>query len=618
MSNEIGATYTIPWDIGRQYQFRGIEKHTRRSRKNIYKGHFVDTAPAGLRPNVPYCVKIIHVKSQKLDAPQNREYFDLVDFQGDHLRQILAWNPAAEACVDSLRKTGTCGNAENCIIVEPLLEPCDRLFKNCSKQACHLRLDAMWQFAKGCEELTKDENKLGPYYIQAHRDLKRDNILMQLLAEKPRYRIIDFASVRLNKEYPVPTKNDVLVDPGETFHSAMSADNTAPEDLDGSPFRVSGKTDVYALGMMLAELFVTIQDSPSNNPNIPWVLLHGWDKKYPQTTVCNLNRSFGEMLEKYEPTAAWDNTWIEQDLAACGRRVQWESMADQTVLNSIRKLFFDSTRIDPAKRINLPQFIERLEEIIRMEKRSTSRIPVSVYLFDQTSFNRHLSSYRRAARTAMEQEKVVRGEASAALCVAFRRSLPTDKTWQDAIVAMSNGPISSPDQLEAALQRCGTRNGTGQSALLHTLNYCTQQILDLLSPADSPYTFTGMIHLFSPEIPPLDSIAPIVFNGQSIDLMSYSSMMNMTFEGTLLRIFLYTSAAPNLFTEDPLWYTYFPLDGPTDMEDYRIDQTPLQSQSGVSVPPAAHGDEKRLSFYDGTYDYYIEFDDGSKGFIGMK
>ncbi len=610
----------IQWDIGRIFRFEITSMNPAHSKK-VCQGKFIGTAPDGLTPGVPYCIKIIDANVQDLSLPQCREYFELVDFRGEHLRPILARNPAAQSCAEQLRRNGTCHNATNCIIVEPVLQPSDPLFQDCSKKPIAMRLDALLQIATGCEELTNPENILGPYYIVAHRDLKAGNIMVAYLNNKPHYYLIDFASVRLNKEDPILLSYFPEDIPDNTFRGPISPHNTAPEDLEGSPFKISGKTDIYALGMLMAELFLTITDSPSNNPNARWVTLHGWNRTDPRRTLDNLNAGFTEALELYEPSATWDNTWIEQDLASHNRKLQWENIADPLVLTAIRKLFFDSTRIDPEKRVNLPEFIERLKAIIELERRSTSRIPLSIYLFDQTHFNQHRQSYRYAARGALESEKKVRGPSSAGLCVAFRRSLPTDRSMMDAVQLLGNAPLSNSNQLEAALQYCDTRNGLGENTALYALNFAVQTLLRLTSSEDSPYIFTGKIHLFSPEIPTLDSIAPIQKkDGQTVDLLGFADMMSTSFEGIPMKVFLYSSGAPQICSKDIMWYTHIPLNPPEEpaYATFRSAGSNPAPTVPVQNPLPRKSSAEQSSFYDGTFDYYIEGEDGSIIYVGMK
>ena len=608
----------IQWDIGRNFRFEVTSTKAAHS-KRIYHGKFIGTAPDGLKPGVPYCIKIIDVNVQGLDFPQCREYFELVDFRGEHLRPILARNPAAKSCAEQLRRAGTCRNATNCIIVEPLLQPSDPVFQDCSNKSIEMRLDALLQVALGCEELTNPENVLGPYFIVAHRDLKTGNIMVDYQYDKPRYYLIDFASVRLNKDDPISLPYCLDDIPAKTFGAPMSPHNTAPEDLEGSPFKVSGKTDIYALGMLMAELFLTITNSMSNNPSACWVTGCGWYPNDAKRTLDNLNTGFADALELYEPSATWDNTWIEQALAAQNRKLQWENMADLRVLKAIRQLFFDSTRIDPKNRINLPEFIERLKAILALERRSTSRIPLSIYLFDQTNVNQHRQSYRHAARSALESEKKVRGESSASLCVAFRRSLPTDRSMLDAVQLLGNAPLSSISQLETVLQYCDTRNGLGQNTALYALNHAVQNLLRLTASEDSPYTFTGKIHLFSPDIPTLDSIAPIQKkNGQTVDLMGFADMMSASFEGVPMRVFLYSSCAPQICSNDVKWYTHIPLNPPEEPAYTAVRSSESGSAAAVQDPFPNKSSSENSSFYDGTFDYYIEGEDGAIIYIGMK
>ena len=323
-------------------------------------------------------------------------------------------------------------------------------------------------------------------------------------------------------------------------------------------------------------------------------------------------------LGMYEVTATWDNTWIEQDLASHSVFLQWEDMNDQNVIMAIRKLFFDATRIDPKKRINLPEFIERMKLIIDLEAHDASKIPISIYLFDQTDFNRNRRNYVQAAQKVLDCEKQLNGQASSALCVAFRKALPTDRTHQDALMLLDNAPVSNSRRFAAALQQCDTRNGMGSNYVLHALNFAVQKLLDLQSVTNSPYVFSGRIHLFTPENPVLEKISPLIFNNQPTHLMDYLGFMNLEFKSTVHRFFVYSPELPDVFCKDGQWYAHFQLDPPGEPDRGDFHHTAARSPYS-NMPPQFTSEDKQLaSFYDSTFDYYIELEDGSKGYIGMK
>ena len=116
----------------------------------------------------------------------------------------------------------------------------------------------MHQVICGIEQLMSDKT-LNSHKIVAHRDLKFENIMQEDLADgSKRFRIIDFPTVKLS------AKNDGhMVD--YTHLGFFSYSNTAPEDV-VEDYEVSEKTDVFALGMMLAELFGIWEYTLSRNP----------------------------------------------------------------------------------------------------------------------------------------------------------------------------------------------------------------------------------------------------------------------------------------------------------------------------------------------------------------
>lgn len=568
--------------------------------KTVYTGYFVETAPAGLTPGVPYYVKTINIPQDNADLhlPQNREFYDLVDFKGVHIRKILARNPNAEACATELRKTGSCKQRSMCISVEPAYGSTKSLFHHCQSKSVAQRLDIALQYALGCQELTRECNKLGPYRIRAIRDGKADNGVMEQLENGIRILLIDFASILLDKTAPAaPPAPDMMILP-DTHSSVMSPVNTVPESNPDSSFVVSGKTDVYALGMLLASLFIH-RDGEYQAPSTVWAHVYGW-KSSESFNLDKLWTGFENCARKYEPTSTWRQTWIEADLETKGCKMEWERLADEKVLTAIRKLFFHSTRINPKDRINLATFINTIQQIIQMENNSPAKIPVSVYLFDQQEFGRYRSDYQRVSGHVMEREKQFRGSSAQALCLAFRNMLPTDKNPGDAVTVLSNAPV---DRMANLLESCPERNGTGSSPLVHAVMRSAVELIHLLNQPGSRYAFTGHIHLFAPSIPALGTMVSFrPADGPAMGLNDLTDYLQKAFPDAVLRISAYTAVPPDPFSEDHPWYNHIPL-------GTSVSQTPPSNHT----EPQGHSD-----FYDGPNDYFIELDNGMVGYVGMK
>ena len=480
----------INWENGEEYTFDGIQLTRDDSKsKNVWHGRFDGKAPCGLPLDKTYCVVEILVNGLISEYPQRREYYDVVQFRGNHLRQILARNENARKVEEELSKGALQNRSRICYIVEPAYESTDEWFRECWQHPVADRLDLISQYAEGCLELRSPENRLDGRTVDAHRDLKTGNGLIEMIDGKLRIRLIDFASVHLEKEMDDWAVYDVY-DDSDTYGGFLSPSNTAPEDFHNTQWDVGGTTDVYALGMMMASMFMH-EDGKYFNPNSKWI----GDNPGSEAALKQLDKKFSKQLESYERSydqAEKTEAWIEKVLRGNNVAFSWEDMPDQEVLADIRKLFVRATRIDPQKRISLENFIQEIREIQKKASESRKRFPVSVYLFEQTDFDKYAYAYEQAATEIFRKED----PASKALCVRYHRLITKHSQPKDAI-ACQQIPCRNEQDLHSFIKQTSKANGRGAdvTALALYLAGCE------LAKQCENYEFTGNVYLFCPELP---------------------------------------------------------------------------------------------------------------------
>lgn len=600
------VTLEVPWGSDVNYKFRGKLIRGHDPYKWVYIGSFVEKAPAGLTPGAEYCLKQINFFGLQ-KCPQLREYYELVPFKGDHLRELKQMNANARCVADALKRGETPKRTLDCYVVEPAYRPALDLFQRCSERSVIQRLEIIRQCALGCQELQSPDNKLGGRAITAHRDMKRDNVVNAGTPDEPHICLIDFSSIKLEQEAFAPKRDgDGHIDLNATLRGGMSASNTAPEDLGYQDYSVSEKTDVYSLGMMLAGMFLLV-DGKYTQPSEKWVYRNGW-KQDPITKVVScdtvaLINGFSKCQSKYESGAKWDSTWIEQDLTARGIRCQWERMPDHNLLKLIRSAFFSATRIDPKDRLTLDQFIKTLEILIQRAKNSSSRIPVSVYLVDQNKLDQFRTLYADAACKVFRQETddAIRlgQEPPMALCVAHRRGLDIDSSHRDATKLLTDPPVSDDGDLRKVILGCSMANGTNADmTLCALLTACV-----FLGENQDTYRFTGNIHLFAEEVPAMDQMKPLLSGGHYVDINAFRSIMLQQFRLDTLSIYAHTLRESGAYHEDVPWFQPVPLEVPKakkakwgTKQDGPVDQGPAPDPEPTPQPATGSGEKPSTSY----------------------
>lgn len=590
MNRKNRAHLHLVWEGEASYLFLyDIQTVRETAFKKIYTGCFSGSAPPGLTPEKDYCIKIIHVVPDHRYA-QCREYYDLVDFQGSHLRRICAANPSAQQVCRRLRQGQPLTETTNCIVVEPLYRTTAHLFRNCGRMSVGQRLDLIRQYATGCLQLQNRANRLGLRSIISYRDMKGPNGVLDPEENDLHIRLIDFASIRLepdgSAEPSGPPKAPARCD--QTAGCAMSQSNTTIEHL-SSRFPASEKTDVYALGMMLASLFFRV-DLEYANPNQKWTALHGWQGD--DVSNAALLKAFEECLTRWEPTASWDDTWVERALRRGGVSFTWEPLAQPGLLKQIRTLFFHATRIDPAQRLNLALFLKMLEKLCTAAEAGQQTIPVSLYLFSRPTTPELRQRYLRAALEAFRAEHRAAqqqgGPTPHALCMVYPGGMDDAEVLPLAETAATNA-----EELTEAVRRCPTGpQGTDRTV---------RALLDsLLTDPGAGCSLSGTIHLFAPSTP--DAGMVIQLDGKPLNPEELAEKML----GIHRISILVHSDGPPGSPDAPSWMRRVPLP-PAENTPDPTRRTPAPSP--VEDDPV---------FFTGLNASFIWDSQGKKVYVGMK
>lgn len=599
----------IPWTDEITYQFKYTDKYETLD-KTVYTGKFEQSAPHGLNCCDDYCVKVIQAKPSRV--PQQREYYDLVDFKGDHLRQILARNPAAERVVSRLRQDNVVETTADCVIVEPIYLKMEDLFKSCSELHVWERLDVIRQCALGLQELMSEENSIGGRRVIAYRDSKENNTMVEPTADGFRIRLVDFASIRLEGDLEIGAV-DVhdLHGLKNTWKNPMSCSNTTLELLPGSPYVVTEKTDIYGMAMILAHFFMKVNGRYAN-PGSKWAECNGWPNAADQRSANTLEKELPEQLKQafersltdYEPMATWDRTWIESSLRRSGQRIRWEHIPIPGIQKDIRTLFFQATRIEAGKRIDLENFISALDMMIMMCRTGTvKRTPVSVYLFDRSDFKANAEDYKKAAAQWFEQERRAAYEADKpaphALCVSYRNGilesrlvdLNADTLCQDVL------------EMEDVLDQITTYNGhRGKNIGVYGLK-AAGDFLEQKGNREK-YVFSGQVYLFMPDAAGLGRMKPVEIDGAVYDMPKLCRRLSDRLGSGDCNVQAYA-----VRTSDPAgvscdWCSV-------------VQKEAAQQDNAVVEPEAENKDDLLDQFYTGPGQCYMRHPDGTKAYVGM-
>lgn len=571
------------------------EKAERKASGILYIGQFENTAPGGLQPGVKYCLKEIPpIDPSKMPYPVHRECYDLLDFKGDHLRKVLLRSDSAEETARELKNSNGLKSCAGGMIIEPRYESAETYFTECHRFPVATRLDIALQYALGSDELSREVNRISRRSIMAHRDLKWENGMVEMCENQVRIRLIDFATVWLEGT----TKTGTMVVSG-TQKTVFSPENTSPESVIDE-YAVSEKTDVYALGMLLASMFTRCEGSYVN-PNEVWVREIGWYQHNDKA----LNEALQYCLKEYEQSPVEARSWIERDLEQRGKSLQWEMLSDKKLLNHIRELFCKATRIDPDKRISRSDFIRELTDIINTASQKESRQPVSVYLFNTANTPSQIVLYRNAVGKAFLQDAKKATSHSEpvphALCVSYGG--PTDDGKIDTnLKLMSRFPCCTVQEIQDSLSTLKPDQQASQDHLL----YGIYKASSFLYANRDRYRFTGQVYLFTPSIPTEEELIQFRTAYKTYDLNDLSTETLDKLCGKQTEFYAFSVTTPR----DEVWDW-------CDCEQIQAEPPKKQAPKSAPEPPPGVAFFGKYKFNISPTAPYITLPGGNQVYIGI-
>ncbi|MBE6686481.1 MAG: hypothetical protein E7591_04530 [Ruminococcaceae bacterium] len=504
----------------KKYYFE-VEKelHREGSAKRIYIGCFRrsgngsipnDSLPTGTEYDKEYCLKTAYVTLPlSISHPQNRHFWDFFPFKGDNLREVIALNDDAFQMSQELKNGGIKPydtNADpdslrnfDCAVLEPVYSP----FRIEDFPTYFDKIDCMLQIIKGLKQLMGDET-LREYRVIAHRDMKFNNVVVQHCEDGTRrIRLIDFPTVKFN--FPDTQGND-----NHTYLGFVSLSNTAPEDVIAN-YRVSAKTDVFALGAMLAEIFGVWSYDGVNNP----LRLLFDCVPYIRTDIAEDCRIFyTKMNELYPYSGADGYSWLESALNANEKNAVWDNI-DNSLRIWIRTLFRRAVVINPGRRISLDVFESELKKInkqIQTYQNDYSKVGndhrISYLLLDTSNIKSYVHIYSDVINDIINQNKGCKlyvmpyGAYHSSKVLTANPDSPDifDITGENVMVKLSK--LQESEHSEVHL------NGL-KGAMFDLSSY--------LKNGTVQHSFSGDIHVIAPEFPNEGNMC--CFETRSIDLL---------------------------------------------------------------------------------------------------
>ncbi len=563
----------VRWDDTNTYTF--YIKYARRTpdsnqgvipSKDVYIGYFSPSAPENLKVGELYCLKIVYAhgnRNEETQSAQSRERYDICNFGGAHIRKILACNSNTEHIRSQLEQSGDCDELANCCTVEPCyaIVP-DENNGFIQSMTPWERLEFICQYAQALLELQKC--RINGHQIIAHRDVKVSNAMILQGVNQFTLKLNDLSSIRFPNDPNAPyTPNAVFLSNSGvlTIHIPASRENTAPEHV-LERYPTTEKVDVYALGMMLASFFGCCEKL-HYNPNVTWCSTAcGWNVNPTDPTA--FNKLVNKVKEEFSRWAEFDhactapgNSWIEQALSEQHNGFCWNNSASKphgisdTVLQQIQEVFYHATRIDPAKRLSLSEFLQRVRRLQTAipQKRSSNgvlyRLPISTFLYDLRSTGTQMLALELATTQAYSLGgPLVR-------CMTYCN--PGDNLEKEERPTVSERIYATESDLLGSVSSLLPADGTGNGTLTEALWNLNAFYTTNKTQGD----FNGRIHIFT-TMPLTDRALPPIT--QAGELISYESILvalcKMSSEGDL-HIHIHSPQRPVL--EDDSWFIWEPI-----------------------------------------------------------
>ncbi len=577
---------------GETYHFTVQQRLNESGRgKAIYVGSFFRnegtmhenvSLPQGLEYETLYCLKeaIVHLPISESSYPQQRQFWDFFPFEGDNLRCVLALNDDAvqmsEQIIDG--RLNPFGAEETqlfrCAVIEPVYAP----FKVDDFPTFREKFDCLLQIVAGLKQLMACD-VLQRYQILAHRDLKFKNVMVEHRQDGTRrLRIIDFPSVKFHLR-------DAGAEETHTRLGFLSVENTAPEDVKAG-YAVSPKTDVFALGMMLAELFKIWDYEGEKNPlSLLFNLASGLDPSDTQTC-----RDFYERMDKWYPYQNADMAgWLEQALARHDKNAGWHKI--ERVCPGIRTLFRQATAIDPKHRITLLNFEKEL-------RRMQNGLPIENAAFEvEAMANEEKTVYFLVDTTQKDQfctayisvmQEVLAGAAidTKAAVLTYKWEHIANTLYPDPSLFEMNTLYN--DQLPEYIRRLPQSEAGSMD--VSTVKQCLHNVLVYLQNQTNRSGFNGEIHIFAPEAPTNENTNRFVVHQKNFD----GTVKAVVYGGAeLIEAFaaegdrVYVHTFDDGAAKREKWYTLVPLPGErpvVEEEEKELEEKPAQAEVAETKP----------------------------------
>lgn len=322
--------------------------------KYVYSVRFLGTEPLSLQrwdtrlePGMQYTLKAVNLKPDNQRNPAYRDYHELFHFRGSHLRELIAvdddgWNYVTTDKITS---------PDNwCMLLEREMDCNLRNWMDLYRKESSIRerLELFYQVCCGLEELLEKQPELPDLRkVNAHLDIKAENVLLEQTANGWQVRLSDFATVLIEGSYIFNTTLSSVI---------LSLNSTPPEIVDGLN-SLTVASDLYALGILLIELF------SSENPLQVWLRCKNSGRLDAKTDRRELLRdTFLELsqLRANDPPLSGSD-WLFTPLKHSG----WHWDVDTP--NSIRHVAELLVEYDPDRRMkafSIPTLLGTLESIL--------------------------------------------------------------------------------------------------------------------------------------------------------------------------------------------------------------------------------------------------------------
>lgn len=469
--------------------------------KCIYQGVFRICAPEGLTPGQAYVLLDIPVTEQtladhQLCYPQNRQFWDVADIRGPHLRQVLARDTNARQVASALQEGRLPNPVGSCKIIEPVYttvsEP--RLLTTYEKL---LLLDQICQALKELYDCEFHKDK-----FDAHRDLKPSNIMIQRGRETFTVRLIDFASIHS------PNSDG-------TYGMLISRSNSAPENVCGdNGFEVTSKTDVFALAGYIGMLFGSTHPIYEFNSGF-WPA----EQDDPEEKSLDLMMAYKKAKKLDTDRVPTQPSWLEETL---GDAFAW-NREPEPVMSQIIRLFRQMIRVVPGNRIGIGQVHSSIRQMIaQLEAQGLARRNLDndklylreakekapemeltefcVCLYDRRWLTAHRLSYETATRqiftTVARSRKKNENSKFGALVFTFGTGSDADTDTEEFHEEFRCFRTDAAEDICQALKEVPEADPELSSVLPWTLTALGNRLKKEKSGA-----FNGEVHVFMPNVP---------------------------------------------------------------------------------------------------------------------